>query len=236
MNSPLFAQKMEEYYGLTDMSLLMVDIWSAGNYGEEEESAMRLARPLVFLRSDPTDNGYVRPLEGLRPVVDLNTMTVLRVEEYTSNGQARKNPRSQLGAGENHLCLRDVEVSLLEASYLCTVPCFGPPSLMLFNWRVMGGHQAYPVPPLAGNYSPDRVGPLRPGIKPIQITQPEGPSFAVDGNEVTWQNWKLVVGFNAREGLVLHHVRYVCLITLVTLRPHPKGRVLLTLASAFGPS
>lgn len=69
--------------------------------------------------------------------------------------------------------------------------------------------QAYPVPPTAGNYSPDRVGPLRPGIKPIQITQPEGPSFSVDGNEVEWQNWKLVVGFNAREGLVLHHVRCV---------------------------
>ena len=26
-------------------------------------------------------------------------------------------------------------------------------------------HQAYPVPPLAGNYSPDRVGPLRAGAK-----------------------------------------------------------------------
>jgi Cu2+-containing amine oxidase len=49
---------------------------------------MRLARPLCFLRSDATDNGYVRPLEGLRPVVDLNTMMVIRVEEYTSNGQA----------------------------------------------------------------------------------------------------------------------------------------------------
>eukprot|EP00959_Pyramimonas_sp_CCMP1952_P241860 5055450-Pyramimonas_sp.AAC.1 len=42
----------------------MVDIWSAGNYGEEEESTMRLARPLVFLRTDPTDNGYA-PLAHL---------------------------------------------------------------------------------------------------------------------------------------------------------------------------
>jgi len=41
----------------------MVDIWSAGNYGEPEESNLRLARPLYFVRTDPTDNGYVRPIE-----------------------------------------------------------------------------------------------------------------------------------------------------------------------------
>ena len=28
------------------------------------------------------------------------------------------------------------------------------------------------------------------------------------GNVVTWQNWTFVVGFTAREGLVLHHLRY----------------------------
>ncbi|HEY5080101.1 MAG TPA: primary-amine oxidase, partial [Opitutaceae bacterium] len=35
-----------------------------------------------FLRTDPTDNGYAKPIEGLRPVVDLNAMRVIRVEEY----------------------------------------------------------------------------------------------------------------------------------------------------------
>ena len=69
-------------YGIDDTSLVMVDIWSAGNYGAEEDRTRRLARPLCFLRTDPTDNGYARPIEGLRPVVDLNTMQVIRVEEY----------------------------------------------------------------------------------------------------------------------------------------------------------
>ena len=36
----------------------MVDIWSAGNYGSEEDRTRRLARPLCFVRTDPTDNGY----------------------------------------------------------------------------------------------------------------------------------------------------------------------------------
>ena len=71
LNSPEFKIKLKEHTGVDDTSLVMVDIWSAGNYGEPEDRTRRLARPLCFLRTDPTDNGYVRPIEGLRPVVEL---------------------------------------------------------------------------------------------------------------------------------------------------------------------
>ena len=82
LTSPLFKAALLAHTGTSDTDLVMVDIWSAGYYGESEESTHRLARPLCFLRSDPSDNGYVRPIEGLRPVVDLNTMEVIRVEEH----------------------------------------------------------------------------------------------------------------------------------------------------------
>jgi primary-amine oxidase len=61
-----------EHYGIDDVNRVMVDIWSSGYYGEEEERTRRLARPLCFVRADSTDNGYTHPIEGLRPVVDLN--------------------------------------------------------------------------------------------------------------------------------------------------------------------
>ena len=48
----------------------------------------------------------------------------------------------------------------------------------------------------------------RTDIKPLEITQPDGPSFEVDGYQVRWQKWSFVIGFNAREGLTLHHLRY----------------------------
>ena len=80
--SPEFKAALKRQYGIDDTRLVMVDIWSAGNYGSEEDRTMRLARPLCFLRTDPTDNGYAKPIEGLRPVVDLNAMKVIRVEEY----------------------------------------------------------------------------------------------------------------------------------------------------------
>ncbi len=65
-----------------------------------------------------------------------------------------------------------------------------------------------PVPAMDGNYDAATVGPARTSLKPIEITQPEGPSFHVDGQAVEWENWKFRVGFNAREGLVLNQVTF----------------------------
>ncbi|RAO73983.1 uncharacterized protein BHQ10_009995 [Talaromyces amestolkiae] len=50
--------------------------------------------------------------------------------------------------------------------------------------------------------------PLRTDLKPYIVQQPEGPSFNVDGNLVTWQKWRFRVGFNTRDGLVINNVTY----------------------------
>jgi primary-amine oxidase len=76
-NDPEFKLLLKELYGVNDTSLVMVDVWSSGYYGAEEEKNKRLVRPLCYLRNDPTDNGYARPIEGLKPVVDLNLMKVI---------------------------------------------------------------------------------------------------------------------------------------------------------------
>ena len=148
--SPEFKAALKRLYGIEDTSLVMVDIWSAGNYGSEEDRTMRLARPLCFLRMDPTDNGYAKPIEGLRPVVDLNRMKVIRVEE----------------------------------------------------------HGYWPLPPKQSNYAADRRTEFRRDIRPLEIVQPEGPSFEVEGYQVRWQKWSFVIGFNGREGLTLNHLCY----------------------------
>lgn len=43
-------------------------------------------------------------------------------------------------------------------------------------------------------------------MKPLNVVQPEGPSFEVHGNEISWQKWKMRMSFNNREGLVLHNI------------------------------
>jgi primary-amine oxidase len=79
-------------------------------------------------------------------------------------------------------------------------------------------HGVVPLPPQPGNYYPELL--TAPGnvpafdqprapLRPISITQPEGPSFEVDGHAVSWANWRLRIGFTPREGLVLHEVGYL---------------------------
>ncbi|WP_051423234.1 primary-amine oxidase [Arthrobacter sp. MA-N2] len=67
-----------------------------------------------------------------------------------------------------------------------------------------------PVPAEHGNFTdPELTGPLRTTQKPIHITQPEGPSFTVqNGNHVEWEKWSLDIGFDIREGVVLHNVAF----------------------------
>jgi primary-amine oxidase len=66
-----------------------------------------------------------------------------------------------------------------------------------------------PVPAESGNYDdPEVTGPARTTLKPIEITQPEGPSFTVEGNRVQWEKWDLRIGFNEREGLTLHQISF----------------------------
>ncbi|WVZ19731.1 hypothetical protein V8G54_007053 [Vigna mungo] len=67
-----------------------------------------------------------------------------------------------------------------------------------------------PVDPLR-NYTPGetRGGSDRSDVKPLQIIQPEGPSFRVNGYFVEWQKWNFRIGFTPKEGLVIYSVAYV---------------------------
>ena len=78
-------------------------------------------------------------------------------------------------------------------------------------------HGVVDLPPNPANYEQPwihdeanvpRVETVRDDVKPIEITQPEGPSFTIDGHAVSWQKWHLRIGFTPREGLVLHEVAY----------------------------
>lgn len=74
--------------------------------------------------------------------------------------------------------------------------------------RLVNGERTK-VPLEEHNYMPAFIGnDYRPGtLKPIDITQPQGVSFRMSGNEIFWAGLKMHIGFNYREGIVLSDVR-----------------------------
>jgi primary-amine oxidase len=156
---PVWQEAMRKR-GVEDFSLAMVDPWAAGYTGEEDDAGTRrILRPLTWMRSEPGDHGYARPIEGLVVEFDLDALKVVAVHDYG----------------------------------------------------------VVPLPPKSGNYDAERVADPnnvpsfpspRADLKPIEITQPEGPSFTVEGHAVRWQKWRLRIGFTPREGLVLHDIGY----------------------------
>jgi primary-amine oxidase len=70
-------------------------------------------------------------------------------------------------------------------------------------------HHDYGLPEVDGEYDPRVRGTQqRTDLKPLEISQPEGVSFIIDGNELRWQNWSLRLGFNFREGPVIYQVAF----------------------------
>ena len=65
-----------------------------------------------------------------------------------------------------------------------------------------------PIPKKSRNYDRASIPKIRDDVKPLDVVQKDGPSFAVEGWKVCWQNWSFRVGWTAREGLVLHQIAF----------------------------
>ena len=137
--------------GITDLSLVLTDMWAYGAaLVPERYRDLRIGWSDVWYRDSEQGNPYAHHVTGLHPIVDLNSMTLLEIED---------------GA--------DLE-----------------------------------RPEVRGEYLPALIGmPLRE-VTPLEVSQPSGVGFTLDGRLLSWQNWRLRLGFNHREGLVLHQVGF----------------------------
>lgn len=61
---------------------------------------------------------------------------------------------------------------------------------------------------LPDGHSPEELGPMRAPVNEVQMVQPKGASYTLDGHEVSWQNWKFQFRMDMRRGLVISQVRY----------------------------
>ena len=139
LTSSEFAAKLKEHYGMTDPSLVMVDIWSAGNYGSEEDRTPSPGAAALLL-AHRSDRQRLRPADG-------GSTSGRRSEHHEGAARRRLWP--------------------LAASAATRQLCRG--SRRLRSAR----HQA------AADYAAGR------------------PSFSLDGQQLSWEKWEFVIGFNA---------------------------------------
>jgi primary-amine oxidase len=147
--------------GITDRSRILTDLWAYGaDLVPSRYRGRRLGWADVWYRGSEQGNPYAHHLSGLHPVVDLNRMALLEIEDGAGHGD---------GAGPG---------------------------------------EAAAMPEVMGEYLPKLIPmPLRE-VAPLEISQTDGVSFRLDGHLLRWQNWELRLGFNYREGLVLHTVGF----------------------------
>jgi primary-amine oxidase len=74
--------------------------------------------------------------------------------------------------------------------------------------RVIDNTGAVPVPQAPANLDPNSIGPTREKTAPLDISQPRGPGFRVEGSEVRWQKWDFHFRLDRRVGLVVSEVAY----------------------------
>ena len=67
-------------------------------------------------------------------------------------------------------------------------------------------HGVTPLPPEHGRYDAASQPKLRSPLKPLEIRQPDGPGFTVEGGAITWANWRFRVTMHPINGLVLHEL------------------------------
>ena len=136
--------------GITDLDMVCVDPWSAGDFGHKDEDGRHVSHAFCWVRSGTNDNFYAHPIEGLNPVVDVKTLEVLRIDD----------------------------------------------------------HGVTPIPWTDSNYDSEFISQTRDDLKPINVQQPEGVSFEMDGRTIRWHDWSILIGFNAREALTLHNISF----------------------------
>jgi primary-amine oxidase len=139
--------------GITDMALVLTDVWAYGAaLVPERYAGRRIGWSDVWVRGGADGNPYAHQVTGLHPVVDLNGMDLLELED---------------------------------------------------------SNDAAALPAVMGEYRPGLIPMPQRELKPLQVTQPEGVSFTLHGRLLRWQNWELRLGFNPREGLVLHTIGFI---------------------------
>jgi len=67
-------------------------------------------------------------------------------------------------------------------------------------------HGVVQIPKGKARYDAESQAELREQPNQIDITQPDGPGFEIEGNKINWEGWQVRVSIDPLEGLVVHQL------------------------------
>lgn len=166
------------------------------------------ARPMIQLEQFLAIEGVVRAHPDFiaacarRGITD---MAQVCVDPWSAGSQGRADEAGM------HLAHTFCWLRLREFENFYAHPIEGLNAVVdILNGRVVrvDDYGILPIPMAESNYEAQFRSDFRPPLKPLDVVQPEGPSFTLDGRHIVWDKWSLVIGFNAREAITLHDIRY----------------------------
>ena len=110
-----------EKRGITDLSLVVVDVWTYGKAVMPEKYAdRRLGWCDIWRRETPGGNPYGHPVSGLKVIVDVNTLELLEIEDQHDYGTADVDVEYVPGPwkGEQRTDLKPLHVTQPEGTSL----------------------------------------------------------------------------------------------------------------------
>lgn len=168
---------------------------------EDVQPGMTIIELLEAVNAVKADPSYVAAL-AKRGITDLETVTV----DCWPNGN--------FGTDEDNTLRLTRALSWVRANpggNAYSVPIEGVIAVVDLNAAKViriEDHGVSPLAPAGAEYAAALVPDQREDILPLEITQPQGPSFEIEGHLIRWQKWEVRFGFTHREGLILHDVSY----------------------------
>ncbi|KAF5336735.1 hypothetical protein D9758_016270 [Tetrapyrgos nigripes] len=192
---------------------IFCDGWSIG-FDERFPQARRIQQALVFARWGENENLYAHPMDFI-PIIDANVEQVLHID-FPPRWYRSSQPKSAHP-------LDNLTLSTSTTGLLPPLPDSLDEVTSEKACKGISGRERIPPPMRRYDFLDDELKehadenekPYKPrtDLKPIQILQPDGVSFKLDGHVLEWQGWKMHVAFSHREGIVLSTITYKDYIT-----------------------
>ena len=182
------------------IDVLGKEIISLDRVSEKAQTTYSMAEVFMALELTKADGRYQEALKK-RGITD---MGLVQIDPWPGGGIVHESIKPGHRALKTISFLRENETDNAYAKPINGV--ISHVDLTLKKVTHVDDYGAVEIPKAHGRYDADSQTELRQQPKKIDITQPDGPGFEIDGNLISWEGWQVRASVSPDEGPVLHQI------------------------------